>query len=78
MLYSPRFQNKEGATMTIQQILDNIHAVVAKAYAGAEPADRLAFECGMLTSALREMSYLLANATEHVKELEIELAYERK
>jgi len=64
--------------MTIQQILDGIHAVVAKSYAGAEPADRLAFECGMLTSALREMSYLLANATEHIKELEIELAYERK
>ena len=64
--------------MTIQQILDGIHAVVAKSYAGAEPADRLAFECGMLTNALREMSYLLANATEHIKELEIELAYERK
>jgi hypothetical protein len=32
----------------------------------------------MLHSKLREMSYLLANAQEHVKELEIELAYERK
>ena len=61
--------------MTIQQILDNIHAVVAKAYAGAEPADRLAFECGMLTSALREMSYLLDNAKDHCKQLEIELMH---
>ena len=64
--------------MKVKEILDNIHAVVAKSYAGAEPADRLAFECGMLTSALREMSYLLLNANEHIKELEIELAYERK
>ena len=61
--------------MTIQQILDNIHAVVAKSYAGAEPADRLAFECGMLTSTLREMSYLLENAEQRVKELEIEITY---
>jgi len=59
--------------MNIHQILDGIHAVVAKSYAGAEPADRLAFECGMLTSALREMAYLLENAQERCKELEIEL-----
>ena len=61
--------------MNIQQILDGIHAVVAKAYAGAEPVDRLAFECGMLTSALREMSCLLENAQERCKELEIEITY---
>ena len=61
--------------MNIQQILDNIHAVVAKSYAGAEPADRLAFEVGMLTSALREMSYLLECAQERCKELEIEITY---
>ena len=41
----------------------------------AEPADRLAFECGMLTSALREMAYLLENAEQRVKELEIEITY---
>ena len=61
--------------MKIEQILNNIHAVVAKAYAGAEPADRLAFECGMLTSALREMAYLLECAQERCKELEIEITY---
>jgi hypothetical protein len=61
--------------MNIQQILDGIHAVVAKAYAGAEPADRLAFECGMLTSALREMSCLLDNAVDRCKQLEIELMH---
>lgn len=61
--------------MNIQQILDGIHAVVAKSYAGAEPADRLAFEVGMLTSALREMSYLLECAQERCKELEIEITY---
>ena len=61
--------------MKVGEILDNIHAVVAKAYAGAEPADRLAFECGMLTSALREMSYLLECAQERCKELEIEITY---
>jgi len=59
--------------MNIHQILDGIHVVVAKSYAGAEPADRLAFEVGMLTSALREMAYLLENAQERCKELEIEL-----
>ena len=61
--------------MNIQQILDGIHAVVAKSYAEAEPADRLAFECGMLTSALREMAYLLECAQERCKELEIEITY---
>ena len=61
--------------MNIQQMLDGIHAVVAKSYAGAEPADRLAFECGMLTSALREMAYLLELAQERCKELEIEITY---
>ena len=61
--------------MTIQQILDGIHAVVAKSYAGAEPADRLAFECGMLTSTLRDVWCLLENAEQRVKELEIEITY---
>ena len=61
--------------MKVGEILENIHTVVAKAYAGAEPADRLAFECGMLTSALREMSYLLECAQERCKELEIEITY---
>lgn len=61
--------------MNIQQILDGIHAVVAKSYAGAEPADRLAFECGMLTSALREMSCLLDNAVDRCKQLEIEIMH---
>jgi len=61
--------------MKVKEILDNIHAVVSKLYAGAEPADRLAFECGMLTSALREMSYLLECAQERCKELEIEITY---
>ena len=61
--------------MKVKEILDNIHAVVAKSYAGAEPADRLAFECGMLTSALREMSYLLECAQERCKELEVEITY---
>ena len=61
--------------MNIQQILDGIHAVVAKSYAGAEPADRLAFEVGMLTSALREMAHLLELAQERCKELEIEITY---
>ena len=61
--------------MKIEQILDGIHAVVAKSYAGAEPADRLAFENGMLISALREMSCLLDNATDRCKQLEIELMH---
>lgn len=61
--------------MKIEQILDGIHAVVAKSYAGAEPADRLAFENGMLISALREMSCLLDNAVDRCKQLEIELMH---
>jgi hypothetical protein len=64
--------------VNIDQILAGVTDVANRAYEGAPPSDRLAFECGMLSSKLREMSYLLANATEHVKELEIELAYERK
>ena len=54
------------------------HQAANRAYEGADPTDRLAFEVGMLHSKLREMSYLLANAVDHIKELEIELAYERK
>jgi hypothetical protein len=64
--------------VNIDQILAGVTDVANRAYEGADPADRLAFEVGMLHSKLREMSYLLANAQEHVKELEIELAYERK
>ena len=64
--------------MKIEDILSGITDIANRAYADAPPSDRLAFEVGMLHSKLREMSYLLANATEHVKELEIELAYERK
>ena len=64
--------------MSIEQILAGVTDVANRAYEGADPADRLAFEVGMLHSKLREMSFLLANAVEHIKELEIELAYERK
>ena len=64
--------------MNIDQILAGVTDIANRAYAGADPADRLAFEVGMLHSKLREMSGLLANAVEHIKELEIELAYERK
>lgn len=64
--------------MSIDQILAGVTDVANRAYAGSPPEDRLAFEVGMLHSKLREMSFLLANATEHIKELEIELAYERK
>ena len=64
--------------MNIDQILAGITDVADRAYANSPPEDRLAFEVGMLHSKLREMSYLLANANEHIKELEVELAYERK
>lgn len=64
--------------MSIDQILAGVTDVANRAYEGADPADRLAFEVGMLHSKLREMSFLLANAVDHIKELEIELAYERK
>ena len=64
--------------MSIEQILAGVTDVANRAYEGADPADRLAFEVGMLHSKLREMSFLLANAVDHIKELEIELAYERK
>jgi hypothetical protein len=64
--------------VNIDQILAGVTDVANRAYEGSPPEDRLAFEVGMLHSKLREMSYLLANANEHIKELEIELAYERK
>ena len=61
--------------MNIDATIAEISKIANRAYAGAEPADRLAFECGMLTSALREMSCLLENAQERCKELEIEITY---
>ena len=64
--------------MKIDDNLSGITDIANRAYEGSPAEDRLAFEVGMLHSKLREMSYLLANAQEHVKELEIELAYERK
>ena len=78
MFYQNGSEDSESAIMSIDQILAGVTDVANRAYEGADPADRLAFEVGMLHSKLREMSFLLANATEHVKELEIELAYERK
>ena len=64
--------------MSIDQILAGVTDVANRAYEGAAAEDRLAFEVGMLHSKLREMSFLLANAVEHINELEIKLAYERK
>lgn len=78
MFYQNGSEDSESAIMSIDQILAGVTDVANRAYEGADPADRLAFEVGMLHSKLREMSFLLANAVEHIKELEIELAYERK
>ena len=61
--------------MKIDAIIAEITKIANRAYVGANPADRLAFEVGMLTSALREMSYLLELAQERCKELEIEITY---
>jgi hypothetical protein len=55
--------------MNIDQILSGITDIANRAYEGAEPADRLAFEVGMLSSKLREMSHLLLTANELIKEL---------
>ena len=78
MFYQNGSEDSESAIMSIEQILAGVTDVANRAYEGADPADRLAFECGLLHSKLREMSFLLANAVDHIKELEIELAYERK
>lgn len=78
MFYQNGSEDSESAIMSIDQILAGVTDVANRAYEGAAAEDRLAFEVGMLHSKLREMSYLLANANEHIKELEIELAYERK
>ena len=78
MFYQNGSEDSESAIMSIDQILAGVTDVANRAYEGADPADRLAFEVGMLHSKLREMSFLLANAVDHIKELEIELAYERK
>ena len=61
--------------MKIDATIEEINKIANRAYAGANPADRLAFENGMLISALREMSCLLDNAQERCKELEIEITY---
>lgn len=78
MFYKTGSQDPESAIVSIDQILAGITDIANRAYEGSPAEDRLAFEVGMLHSKLREMSYLLANAVEHIKELEIELAYERK
>ena len=59
--------------MSIDQILSSITDIANRAYAGAEPADRLAFEVGMLSCKLREMSQLLVTANQLITELELEL-----
>lgn len=64
--------------MKIEDILSGITDIANRAYEGSPAEDRLAFEVGMLHSKLREMSYLLENAQERIKELEIELAYKDK
>ena len=55
--------------MNIDQILSGITDTANKAYKGSDPADRLAFECGMLSCKLREMSQLLLTANELINEL---------
>jgi hypothetical protein len=40
----------------IEDILSGITDIANRAYADAPPSDRLAFECGMLSSKLREMA----------------------
>ena len=64
--------------MKIDQILSGITDIANRAYAGAEPADRLAFEVGMLSCKLREMSHLLVTANQLITELELELKKDRK
>jgi hypothetical protein len=59
--------------MNIDQILSGITDIANRAYAGAEPADRLAFEVGMLSCKLREMSHLLVTANNLITQLELEL-----
>ncbi len=64
--------------MNIDQILFSITDIANRAYAGAEPADRLAFEVGMLSCKLREMSHLLVTANNLITQLELELTKDRK
>ena len=78
MFYQTGSQDPESAIVKIEDILSGITDIANRAYEGSPAEDRLAFEVGMLHSKLREMSFLLANAVDHIKELEIELAYERK
>ena len=60
-----------GEIVNIEQILSGITDIANRA--GAEPADRLAFEVGMLSCKLREMSHLLVTANNLITELELEL-----
>ena len=57
--------------MNIDQILSGITDIANRAYAGAEPADRLGFEVGMLSCKLREMAFFLKTAEDRIKELEL-------
>jgi hypothetical protein len=59
--------------MNIDQILSGITDIANRAYEGSEPADRLAFEVGMLSCKLREMSQLLVTANQLITQLELEL-----
>jgi hypothetical protein len=59
--------------MNIDQILSGITDIANRAYAGAEQADKLSFEVGMLSSKLREMAFFLRTAEDRIKELELEL-----
>lgn len=78
MFYQTGSQDPESAIVKIEDILSGITFIAKRAYEAASAEDRLAFEVGMLHSKLREMSYLLENAQERIKELEIELAYKDK
>lgn len=78
MFYQTGSQDPESAIVKIEDILSGITDIANRAYEGSPPEDRLAFEVGMLSSKMREMYYLLENAQERIKELEIELAYKDK
>jgi hypothetical protein len=59
--------------MDIDRIIEDTTKAARRAYGGSPVEERLAFEVSMLHSRLREMAYLLENATDRVKELEMEI-----
>ena len=59
--------------MNADQLIDSADNLARKMYENADPADRLAYQVGLLQGRIRELCYILNNTTDELRQLQREL-----